>query len=841
MNNNENETKYKSYIENAPDGVLVTDKTGRYIEVNKAASLITGYSKNELLHMSINDITSEEFQDYAAKHFAELIKTGSMHAIMQYKHKNGSTRWWTVDSVRLNQSSYLGFVKDITDKKNIEDALSVSELRYRRLFESAKDGILILDAETGEIIEVNPFLTNLLEYSRKELIEKKIWEIGAFKDVLANRENFLELQEKKYIRYDDLPLQTSKGEWVDVEFVSNVYPEGSKDVIQCNIRDITARKKAEALLKDINERYKFLFDHSGVGVGHYSAEGIVISYNNKAAENMGGHPEDFIGHSLYEIFPKHEADLYLSRIKEAQTYESPQEYEDMFLLPTGIKWFSSTFNKVLDKSGLSIGVQVISIDITGRKLAEIETKETKDYLEKLLNNANAPILVLNEKLEIIKFNSAFEILTGRKAEHVIGNTMKMLFPKEQSGIDIQSMINTSEKNKGKAIEVDIEHVDGSIRTILWNSATLFDAAGAIPVATIVQGQDISEIKKAEENLEYLSYHDQLTGLYNRRFFEAELVRLNVERNLPLTIIMGDINGLKLINDSLGHAMGDNLLKHVAQIFKKVCRADDIISRTGGDEFILLLPGTDEIQAKGLIERLQKRASESDEKLGDLSISFGYHTKKKKNEEIQEVLEKAENDMYRHKVYERLSFRRKTIEMVMNTLFEKSKREMAHSQRVSGICEKIAKKMSFSEDDIVQIKTAGLLHDIGKIGVEEHILNKPKKLNDYEWNEIMTHPEKGWRILNASRDFTELASFVLQHHEKWDGQGYPKGLKGKEISLQARIIQIADAYDTMTSERTYRKKLSNNEALFEIKECSGTQFDPEIVEIFLDYFATDSDV
>jgi len=182
--------------------------------------------------------------------------------------------------------------------------------------------------------------------------------------------------------------------------------------------------------------------------------------------------------------------------------------------------------------------------------------------------------------------------------------------------------------------------------------------------------DITDRKKTEKEILYLSYHDHLTGLYNRRFYEEELTRLNTKRNLPLTIVMGDVNGLKLINDSFGHAMGDEFLRKAAEVIRNGCRADDIIARLGGDEFVILLPKTDAFETEKIIKRIQDLASK--EKVGflDISISFGYETKTNEEENIQEVFKNAEDHMYKHKIYESSSMRSKTIDLIINTLYEK---------------------------------------------------------------------------------------------------------------------------------------------------------------------------
>lgn len=345
--------------------------------------------------------------------------------------------------------------------------------------------------------------------------------------------------------------------------------------------------------------------------------------------------------------------------------------------------------------------------------------------------------------------------------------------------------------------------------------------------------NISEQKRAERKIIYLSYHDQLTGLHNRRFFEEELKRLNHKENFPLTLVMGDVNGLKLVNDSFGHAVGDKLLMKVAEIITKGCRKNDIIARLGGDEFVILLPKTDVYGAEKVINKIKNIAS--NEKIGpiDISISLGCETKKYESEEIQEIFKSAEDHMYKKKLFESQSVRGKTIKTIINTLHEKNKREEQHSHRVSQLCKSMGEALQLSEGKIQELKTVGLLHDIGKIAIEESILNKPSKLTEDEWEQVRRHPEIGYRILNTVNDMAEMAQYVLYHHERWDGSGYPRGLNGKEIPLQSRIITIADSYDAMTSSRSYRDALPEEVAIEELRKNAGSQFDLELTKIFIE--------
>lgn len=346
---------------------------------------------------------------------------------------------------------------------------------------------------------------------------------------------------------------------------------------------------------------------------------------------------------------------------------------------------------------------------------------------------------------------------------------------------------------------------------------------------------LQEVKDGER-IQALSFHDDLTGLYNRRFYEEELLRLDTDRNLPLSFIIGDVNGLKLVNDSFGHAAGDSLLRKVADVMKAVCRADDIVARLSGDEFAILIPHANAGEAENLIQRLRTRLSS--EKIGvlDVSVAFGSATKNRVEEPFQEVFKTAEDQLYRNKLYESHSMQTRTIDLIMRSLFEINPRERMHSTRVSELCARIATKLDCGNLGGEKIRLAGLMHDIGKVTIQPSVLNKEGKLTHDEWDEVRQHPEVGYRILGSASEFSEISEYVLEHHERWDGMGYPRGLKGEGISLPARIIAVADAYDAMTTERTYKRVMTHEEALVEIQSYAGLQFDPQVVGAFLETFA-----
>mgnify|MGYP002409222171 CR=1 FL=1 len=362
----------------------------------------------------------------------------------------------------------------------------------------------------------------------------------------------------------------------------------------------------------------------------------------------------------------------------------------------------------------------------------------------------------------------------------------------------------------------------------WIYIIVTSLIGYLLVSRLLQKMERSE----QENL-YLSYHDILTGLCNRRYYEMEFKRLDMEKNLPISVVMADVDGLKIINDAFGYQFGDRILRRAADSILENCRPDDVIARWGSDEFILLLPNTTYEETKNIVRLIKEAFHRESNEIVRSSMSIGWSTKVSEGVEFAEVLKNAENDMYKHKMIQNSGFKGNLINAIISTLYVKNPREEAHSERVGEIAEKIGIALGLSDTAVSKLKVTGHLHDIGKIAVDEGILNKAGRLTESEREEIRRHPDVGYRILSASVEMTELADCILAHHERWDGRGYPRGLSGEEIPVESRIIALADSYDAMSSERPYRKALSEEVILFEIKRNAGYQFDPVIARIFVE--------
>lgn len=355
--------------------------------------------------------------------------------------------------------------------------------------------------------------------------------------------------------------------------------------------------------------------------------------------------------------------------------------------------------------------------------------------------------------------------------------------------------------------------------------------------TVIQANisDITERKRIQDQLQFLSLHDQLTGLYNRTFFEAELLRISKGRFFPLTLISCDLDGLKLINDTMGHETGDRLLITCANILQNSLRASDILARVGGDEFCAILPHTSHDEAEDIARRIRQAIKKYNQKNKDLplGLSIGLATADSVNTKLRDLFSQADDMMYRDKLYRSGSLRNKVVESLLAALAEKDYITEGHAQRLETLCILVGEKINLSTRQLTDLALLTKVHDLGKVGIPDQILNKPGPLDEEEWVIMKQHSEKGFRIATSSPDLSGIADLILKHHERWDGSGYPLGLSGEDIPVECRILAIVDAYDAMTHDRPYSRAKSREEALTEIKNAAGYQFDPNLALVFID--------
>lgn len=342
-------------------------------------------------------------------------------------------------------------------------------------------------------------------------------------------------------------------------------------------------------------------------------------------------------------------------------------------------------------------------------------------------------------------------------------------------------------------------------------------------------RDVTERERMESEIRKLTFHDQLTGVHNRTYFEHELRRIAAGEAGTLTLVMGDLNGLKLANDAFGHEVGDRLLVDTAAVLRSVLRRSDLICRWGGDEFAMVLPGVDEAGALEIVARIRSALAEVEPNPIPLSIALGVATRTADSGlAVTDLVHLAEEQMYRNKLLESRATHSAIVASLQRTLWSKTHETEDHARRLQHLVDCLGRRLGLREDLLASLSLLAVLHDVGKVAIPASVLAAPGALSPEEWEIMRRHPEIGYRIAAACPNLAPIATLILCHHEHWDGQGYPRGLAGEAIPLAARVFAVADAFDVMTNGRPYRPAISPEAAMEELERCRGTQFDPQVV-------------
>lgn len=558
--------------------------------------------------------------------------------------------------------------------------------------------------------------------------------------------------------------------------------------------------------------------------------------NKALADFYGKEPSYFIGKTDFEVFSEEKAKEYIEIFSEViKTGRPVIDRIEKVSLKSREAWLSGDIAPLYDAEGNITGTVGISRDITKRKNFEEKLlSREKNFFTALMDNIPDSIYFKDRKSRFVLINKALADKFGLKStEEAIGKTDYDFFEEEFAKPRYdgeQYVIKTgrplAEHEKMEVFEGKPEKWVSSIK-VPW-----YDEKGNI-IGILGITRDITEKKKAEEKIEYLSFHDTLTGLYNRAYFEEELKRLDTERQLPLTIVMGDVNGLKLINDAFGHQKGDTLLVKIAEILKDAFRKEDIVSRWGGDEFIAILPRTTARDADEIIKRIKSLCKSRCTKDLPLSISMGSATKIDISVNIEDILKEAEDKMYKNKLAESSLVQDRLVDSLKISLKKDGTRSDAHIKKMETYALRLGKKLNLPPLKLEELKLLLNLHNIGKLTLVDEIMTRKGRLSKEEWRLIKELPGIGFRIAKSSNVLKPIAEAIFSHYEWYNGKGYPRGIKGEEIPVISRISFLVNAYEAMTSDRPYRKRMTKKQAIEEIKKYSGTQFDPEIAALFID--------
>ncbi len=726
----------------------------------------------------------------------------------------------------------------------------VENINYiSELLKDSPIGMLIVD-ENSNIVMCNDFLFKLFEIKPVNYIGKRFGNIFNCINVgqegllcgtsarckVCNLRNsiFSVLEEKKKIKTIPVIHEYFIGDKM-YERKLSVSAKIIKDNGSLNslvtIQDVTDIDHIEKSLQENRIKYKQLFENMTQAFALHEIvtdeKGNPIDYIfldvNKEYERVTElKKEEIIGKKISEMIP-------------ANDDYSIKEYGEVALKGTTIRLekYYSRINKYFDVFAYSPQKgQFVNIltDITERVILEHELRESELKFKSYFDIAPVAIFVIDKFANIMDVNNSAMKVTRYNKNELLNMKIFDIMPNESKGYALELFEKVIKFGK---FNFEFEFTNKNGEFFIFNINIIKYGNDRY----IGYAKNLTKEVEFKKKLEYEYYHDNMTGLYKRKYIFDHLLEIDNKNNLPLALATADINGLRIINESFGNLVGDKIIMAVANAIKSVS-GEFKAFRWSGDDFLIVLPKTNFKVLNNFIKNLKVEIyKQLPEELKKIKISFGSYVKISEDITCEQALSLAEKNLLENKTTSSGSIHNTPIDMILHTLHEKNIREEMHSKRVSKICVAIGKEMKFEKDDLNKLKIIGLIHDIGKIGIDEYILNKPGKLTRNEFEVIKKHPEIGFRILSANKNTTELAFYILSHHERPDGTGYPNGIKGNDISIITRILTIADSYDAMTSQRTYRDTLTKEEAIGEMLKYSGTQFDGKIVDVFINKVLT----
>lgn len=837
------------------------------VRINDYFAEMLGYKKHELepFNLDIWDalVHPDDIKEsITALEAMRLNKHAFYEMDVRLKHKDGHYVWvhdrgnitkWSPTKEPLMMS---GTHTDITARK----ALLAKEQYYQNflanIIDYSKSGIAVHDKDLNYVFVSQKYLKQY-NLQKENVIGKHHYDV--FPDLPKRwRDVHQRALNGEVIHEDRDPFKRADGhiDWTRWEcrpwYDENnaiagiiIYTEVINDLIQ-----------NERALEQSRNRLQTVMDNLPIGLAVNTVlPEVEFEYINDNFASIYGTTKDALKtknfwETVYHDETNRKTIKHMVETDTASGDSSKMEWHNIpIVLDDGTKKYINAYNTPLKGEKNSYISTVI--DVTKRKeleqSLEMQNKELfiqKKEIEATLLAIGDGVISTDAEGIINTFNDIAETLTGYTKEEAIGKPFDDVFvivneaTKEPLPSPVKRVIET-QKMFFLANHTMLLTKDNKERIIEDSASPIKTESGALR-GVILVFRDVTEKKQKQKQIEYLSLHDHLTGLYNRRYFTDKLASVDIETHYPLGLIMIDLNGLKILNDAYGHDTGDKALKLMSHALQETIKDRGVVSRIGGDEFTVVMSNTSEEEITDLKDRLNTRVQTVVIKNVTLSIAIGHAIKYKATDALSDVLKKAEDMMYKMKLVKGVSARNNTIQAILKTLTDKYVLERTHSKRVSDICYRIGKILKLNKDDLEELKLSGMFHDIGKISLPDKILNKPDRLTKDEYAIVKEHTGNGYQILRAADEYSDFAEHALYHHEHYDGAGYPDGLKGDDIPLFARIISVADAYEAMTSDRPYRKAMTCKEAIDELNRYKGSQFDPMVVNAFLKVYKTEGD-
>ncbi|MBN2504663.1 MAG: PAS domain S-box protein [Bacilli bacterium] len=850
VNQEKSETIAKLFKQVADDSIfaqIITDTDGKIVYVNP---YFAGLNRVEPEKMIGQDLASliEVTHDTKFKDMIESLRqTGFFTETELCLSDNGKELPMLASGVVINDTEnkpefYAICAIDITDQKQLSNDLKKNKDRLESIIEATRIGTWEWDIESGKTIfddrwadmagytleELSPTTidtwNNLLHPDDKEIVETSLARIFAQKEEYYNVIVRMKHKNGNFIWVHD---RGKVIKWSDTE----------KPLLMMGTHtDVTEAKLAEEQIKYSHRLMQYVIENANAAIAIHDKDLKYLYVSQNYLRQYDVKEKNIIGKHHYDVFPdlpQKWRDVHQRTLKG----ETVRGDKDIFVRSDGKEFWTRWESRPWYELDGSIGGLIIYTEVINERLeTEKRLQESQDMLLRVMDNLPIGIALakLDPEYTFTYMNENFPVFYGapRKDLEKPGFFWNAVFedPKYREAVrkTFEQDVNSSAASSKHWKRIPIARKGKKTRYVDAVVTSMMNGEYFISMVN-----DVTEQVEKQTEIERISMHDSLTGLFNRNVFTSRLTELDEVMNYPLSIMMIDINGLKLINDAFGFQKGDQAIKMIAEAIKKVLEnKNSVIARLGGGEFGAILSGTNFEEAQKVKDAIIASITKLKLSNMELGVVIGVATKLNDEISIQELLKNAEDDMLKRKILVGRGIRNSAITSIFKTLTEKYEEEKLHSQRVSIFCRQIGEAMQLSRDDVKELELAGLFHDIGKISLRDDVLKKPGKLTDEEYAEVKKHAEIGYQILRAADKYSGLAEHALCHHERWDGKGYPNGLKGEEIPFFSRIICVADAFEAMTSDRPYRKANKLEFAAEELKRCAGTQFDATIVDVFV---------
>lgn len=836
----------QSHLQNQePMFIIAIDLNFNYLYVNEhyRKVMLERYKRTVTMGTSLLSVfKNPENRETTQRHF-ELAFRGTSHTKVETYQKNG-IRHYEVQYTPLYSEDHqiigaISYSIDITKRIRNEMIMAEIENRFKETTEHSRTFTYDLDLQ-GLYTYVSPMIKDILGYDPEELVGKKYY-YDLYPNLLKDKYHTdaeIELKKNKKLNGFINPLLNKMGEtlWFSTNLIPIMDVHEKIIAYRGSDMDVTELKKSE----DTLDMFKTMAEQAEYGIAISNMEGILVYLNDTFAKLHGWQKNELLGQPILSVHNEEQQErviLLLDHLQEKGGFTSEEVWH---VTKDGQPFPTIMSAKRIKGSDLEDYFVATMIDISLQKEIQTSLLESEKRYRIVSEISNTGVWEYDIKNEFLWCSPEYFKMLGydyhqfQLKPHNVQETWVTLIHEDDRDRALQTFETffTEKPNRLYENHFRMRCQDGTYRWIWSRGHFVRDDQGNPKDIVVGTHIDITEQKEKQDEIEHISFHDFMTQIPNRRYFQERLEHYDHSDYYPIGILMMDFNGLKVINDAFGHHTGNVALKQVAAILKKRVTPPSVYARIGGDEFAVIFPQAKQAQIDGFIETFNRDISQTDIEGIHYSLAIGSGMKTSVDEEIKDILILAENRMYKNKVLEGSSIRNKAIMSILTTLTDKYKEEKVHSERVSRYCRLMGQAMKLKPDDIKELELAGLFHDIGKISIPDHILSKPGRLDEKEWDIMREHTINGYQILRAADEYSDLALYALTHHERYDGKGYPNGLSGHSIPLFSRIIGVVDAYEAMTSDRPYRKALKIDDAILELKRNKDTQFDGQIVDTFI---------